>query len=203
MDEARSLTYSINVKADTAQAEADIRNLVGNLGGAQQSHKIDISADTSQAESNIRNVIGDLGDLQSQRVDVQADTSQAESGLRNLADSMGKIGSQADSMGSAFRKSFLAGIDSGNSFTSSLKAGVGGAFTHVADKVNDFKTRVVQGAQSIKDGFTHPIETLKSGFGGAIESVQGKFVKLVRGADDAADVYAGPRTGGGHAVKRR
>ena len=33
MDEARSLTYSINVEANTSQAEASIRNITSNLGG--------------------------------------------------------------------------------------------------------------------------------------------------------------------------
>ena len=54
-------------------------------------------------------------------------------------------------------------IDGGNSFSSSLKSGVAGAFSYVGDKASSFKDNVVQGAQSIKEGFTHPIETIKNG----------------------------------------
>ena len=65
MDEARSLTYSINVEANTSQAEASIRNITSNLGGLGGS-TINIDADTSQAESNIRNVTSSLGGVQTQ-----------------------------------------------------------------------------------------------------------------------------------------
>ena len=65
MDEARSLTYSINVEANTSQAEASIRNITSNLGGLGGS-TINIDADTSQAESNIRNVTSGLGGVQTQ-----------------------------------------------------------------------------------------------------------------------------------------
>ena len=47
MDEARSLQYSINVTADTAQAEANIRNVTSSLGNLQGSgSRINIDADT-------------------------------------------------------------------------------------------------------------------------------------------------------------
>ena len=60
MDEARSLTYSINVRADTSQAESSIRGLVSGLGDTQN-QRINIRADTSQAESNVRNLVGSVG----------------------------------------------------------------------------------------------------------------------------------------------
>ena len=67
MDEARSLTYSVNVEADTAQAEANIRNLTSNLGSLQNGgSQIRVDAETSSAESGIRNVTSSLGDLQTQ-----------------------------------------------------------------------------------------------------------------------------------------
>lgn len=104
MDEARSVSYSINVRANTSQAEASIRNVTSSLGDLQGSGgRINISADSSQANSSIRNVTSNLGGLQS----------------------------QASSVGSAFRSSFLAGVDGGNTFSSSLRSGVGGAFSYV------------------------------------------------------------------------
>ena len=160
MDEARNLTYSINVETKAAQAESDLRNLVGGLGNAG---RIEINADTAQAESNIRRITGDLGSLET----------------------------DAGSIGKAFRSSFLEGIDGGNSFSSSLKSGVAGAFSYVGDKASSFKDNVVQGAQSIKEGFTHPIETIKNGFGNAIQGTKDKFISMVRGADTAADAADG------------
>ena len=160
MDEARSLQYSINVTANTAQAEADIRSITSSLGDLQGSGS---------------------------RITVDADTSQAESNLRNVTSSLGGVQTQAGSVGAAFRSSFLEGIDSGNSFTSSLKAGVGGAFSYVGGKANEFKDNVVSGAQSIKNGFAHPIETIKSGLGNALQHAKDRFIDMARGADEAAD----------------
>lgn len=114
MDEARSVSYSINVRANTSQAEASIRNVTSSLGDLQGSGgRINISADSSQADSSIRNVTSNLGGLQS----------------------------QASSVGSAFRSSFLAGVDGGNTFSSSLRSGVGGAFSYVMGQANAFKRR--------------------------------------------------------------
>lgn len=157
MDEARSLTYSVNVKAETSQAESGLRSLVSDIGNVSGSHNMN----------------------------VRADTSQAESGLRNVVSGLGNASSQADSLGSAFRKSFLAATDSENSFSSSLKSGLGGAFDYAKNQATDFKDKVVTGAKNIKDGFTHPIDTIKTGLGGAIKSAQDKFTGMVRSAEDA------------------
>lgn len=160
MDEARSLQYSISVTADTGQAESNIRNLTSGLGEMQSGqHRITIGADTGQAEGGIRRVTSGLGDVQS----------------------------EATSVGSAFRRSFLEGIDNGNSFASSLKQGVGGAFTHVKGEVSDFKDKVVNTASNIKEGFTHPITTIKDGLGNAVQSVKDKFTAMARNAESAAD----------------
>lgn len=160
MDEARSLQYSISVTADTGQAESNIRNLTSGLGEMQSGqHRITIGADTGQAEGGIRRVTSGLGDVQS----------------------------EATSVGSAFRRSFLEGIDNGNSFASSLKQGVGGAFAHVKGEVSDFKDKVVNTASNIKEGFTHPITTIKDGLGNAVQSVKDKFTAMARNAESAAD----------------
>lgn len=172
MDEARSLTYSINVSANTSQADENIRNLTSSIGSLQGNGiRIDVSADTSQAESNIRNVTGSLGSLSS----------------------------QAGSIGSAFRSSFLESIDSGNSFSSSLKSGVGGAFSYVIGKAGEFRDNVVQNAQSIGQGFAHPIETIKSGLGNALQSAKGRFIDMARGAEQAASTTEEIGTAAGNA----
>lgn len=160
MDEARSLTYSINVEANTAQAEANIRNITSNLGSLQSGgSQIRVDANTASAESGVRRVTGNLGDLQT----------------------------QSKSVGSAFRSSFLEGVDSGNSFASSLKAGIGGAFSYVKGEASDFKSNIVSTAQSIGNGFAHPIEKIKGGLGKALDSVKDKFVNMARSAETASD----------------
>lgn len=130
MEEARSLTYSINVRADTAQAEANLRSIVGSIGSVE---------------------------------------------------------TQADDIGSAFRKSFLSGIDSGNSFASSLRSGVGGAFEYAGSRANEFKDSVTESAQSIGHDFAHPIDTIKNGLGNALQNAKDRFIDMARGAEEAAD----------------
>lgn len=156
MDEARSLTYSINVEANTSQAEASIRNITSNLGGLGGS-TINIDADTSQAESNIRNVTSGLGGVQT----------------------------QARSVGSAFRSSFLDGIDSGNSFSSSLRSGVGGAFSYVTGQAKGFVSSVASSASEIGNKFAHPISTIKNGLGNAIQNAKSRFIEMARSAQQA------------------
>lgn len=156
MDEARSLTYSINVEANTSQAEASIRNITSNLGGLGGS-TISIDADTSQAESNIRNVTSSLGGVQT----------------------------QARSVGSAFRSSFLDGIDSGNSFSSSLRSGVGGAFSYVTGQAKGFVSSVASSASEIGNKFAHPISTIKNGLGNAIQNAKSRFIEMARSAQQA------------------
>lgn len=205
MDEARSLQYSIDVKANVAKAEQDIQNLIGQCGKlrAEVSGTLIISAgaDTEEAEENIRELTENIGELQDEAdtdIIIDADTDRAADNIRDLTDDIGNLEDEADSIGSAFRKSFLAGVDGGKTFASSLRSGVGGALTYASDKVSDFKDdvvsrmkgaadNVVSSAKSIGHGFAHPIETIKSGLGGAIDSAKNKFTDFVRGADDAAD----------------
>lgn len=160
MNEARSLMYSIIVEANTAQAEANIRNVTSSLGSLQNSaEKINIEANTTQAEHNIRNITGDIGGLET----------------------------QASSLSSAFRSSFLESIDSGNTFSSSLKSGVAGAFDYVSGKAIEFKQNVSQGIQNIENGLTHPVETIKGKLGNALQDVKDKFIEMARGAEQASN----------------
>ena len=187
------------IYADTDIAEENIRGLVGSIGSAETG-TVKVDANTDQAQANIKNLtetVTNFGhDPPGIRIDV--DTLEARRNIRNLTDDIGGLSDGAGSIGSAFRKSFLSGIDSGNSFVSSLRSGVGGAITYAGDKVTEFKDNVVtrmkgaadnivSSAKSIGHGFAHPIETIKTGLGGAIDSAKNKFVSFVRGADDAAD----------------
>lgn len=120
-------------------------------------------------------------------INVRADTAQAESNLLRLVSGAGNLEHQAGGIGSAFRKSFLAGIDSGNSFGSSIRSGMGGAFDFAISKAEDFREDVVESAQDIKNGFAHPIDTIKNGLGSAIQGAKDKFIDMARGAEEAAD----------------
>lgn len=136
----------------------------------------------------MRNLMSSIGNVSgSHGMNIQADTAQAEAGLRNVVSGLGNASSQATSLSSAFRKSFLDAANSESSFASSIKSGLGGAFNYVKNQANDFRDKVVTGAKGIKDGFTHPIDTIKSGLGKAIESAKNKFIGMVRSAEDAAN----------------
>ena len=198
MDEARSLTYSINVKADTAEAEQNIRDLTGSLGDGGRI-TITVGADSSQAESNIRDITGGLGGLQEQASGVGAafrgaflsgidsGDSFASSIRSGVIGAIAQAGDQAGSLGSAFSNAFRSGVESGGSLASSLRSGVGGALTYVGEQAGEFRDNLVEGAQKIGHGFAHPIETIKNGLGNAVQSAKDKFIDMARGADSAAD----------------
>ncbi len=184
MEEARSLTYSINVETNAVQAESELRNLVGNIGNAGE---VRVNADISQAEADIENLVSGLDEPEGIQVD--ADTSQAEAEIKKLHDSLGALGAGADSIGQAFSNSLLDGINSGESFASSLRSGVGGAFACAGSRVTEFRDSVVTQIKSASDnvvssvknignGFAHPIETIRSGIGGAIDVAKGKVIEL-------------------------
>ena len=191
----------IDIDVDTDQAQTDVQDLadrVTNLG--HDPPDIEIDVDTEQARSDLQDLADDVGSLGDGAgdIDIDVDTDGARRNIRDLTDDIGDLENDAGGIGSAFRRSFLAGIDSGNSLSTSLRSGVGGAITHVGERVTDLKENivnkmtgikdsVVSGASSIKEGFTHPIETIKNGLGGAIDHARSRFVDFVRGAGDAAD----------------
>ncbi len=189
------------VDADTESAEENVRDLTGQIGNlGERSADIDIDVDTEQAQTDLHDLEDRVTNLghDPPDIDIDVDTDQARRNVRDLTDDIGDLEDDAGGIGAAFRKSFLAGIDSGNSFSSSLRSGVGGAITHIGEQVTDFKDNVVtkmgdvkesvvSGAKSIKEGFTHPIETIKNGLGGAIDHAKSRFTDFVRGANDAAD----------------
>ena len=189
----------ITVEADTGLAEESIRELTGSIGSlGEQSADIDIDVDTKQAQTDVQDLEDRVTNLGQDPPGIDVDTAEATNSIRSLADDIGELEKDAGGIGSAFRKSFLAGIDSGNSFSSSLRSGVGGAITHIGERVTDLKENVVSkvtgikdnvvsGANSIKEGFTHPIETIKNGLGGAIDHARSRFVDFVRSAGEAAD----------------
>ena len=188
MEEARSLQYSIDIAANVDKAEQDIQSLISQCGRLrEEAVDIRVDADTDHAAESIQEIVGDIGGIESVDIDIKADAGESEKYIRELAGDIGDLTVTADSIGSAFRKSFLTGVDSGNSLASAIRSGVGGALTYTSDAVTDFKGNFVSGAKSIGHGFAHPIETIKTGLGGAVDRAKSKFVDFIRGADDAAD----------------
>ena len=191
----------IDIEVDTERAQTDVQNLedrVTNLG--QDPPDIEVDVDTDRAHSDLQDLSDDIGNLGDGAgdIDIDVDVEQARRNIRDLTDDIGDLEDDAGGIGSVFRKSFLAGIDSGNSLSSSLRSGVGGAITHIGERVTDLKENVVtkmtgikdsvvSGASSIREGFTHPIETIKSGLGGAIDHARSRFIDFIRGAGEAAD----------------
>ena len=170
MDEARSLTYSINVKADTSEAEQNIRDLTGSLGSLN-----------SQAD--------DIGSAfrKSFLAGIDSGDGFASSIKSGVVGALAQAGDQAGGLGSAFSSSFRSGVENGDSLASSLRSGVGGALTYVSEQAGEFRDNLVEGAQKIGNGFAHPIETIKTGLGNAVQSAKDKFIEMARGADSAAD----------------
>ena len=160
MEEARNLVYRIRAIADTQQAQAQIQSLVSGLGG------------NGGAGSRIR---------------INTDTSQARSDLQRLTGDIGSVGARAETLGSAFRRSFLQATDSGRSFSQSLRSGVSGAFDHASERATEFGLRTLGGLQQISQGLRNPVQTIRNGFGNALQSVQGRFTRMVRGANDATE----------------
>ena len=163
---------------------------------------IKVSADTGDAQSKLQSLVTSAGSLENKGIQIKADTAGAQSGIRTLVSECGSLESKAGTVGSAFRQSFLESIDGGNSFSASLKSGVGGAFEEAASKAKSFKSDVtgsvksaVQGIgesvsggmEKVGDAFKHPIETIKAGLGGAIDGAKGKFTEMVRSAEEAAN----------------
>ena len=260
MDEARSLTYSINVKAVVSKAEEDIRSFVGTLGklreeaagvidikldigsasdslrdltsdiGNLQSEGADVKvgADTTEAEENIRELTSDIGSLgeRSADIDIEVDTEQAQTDVQSLADrvtnlgqdppdididvdttdaqqnirdlteDLGDLETDADGIGSAFRKSFLAGIDGGDSFAASLRSGVVGALTAAGERAGGLGSAFNSSFRAGIDSGNSLASSLKSGLGGALDYAKDKAVDLkdniVEGAKNIGHGFAHP-----------
>ena len=193
MEEARNLVYRIRAVADTQQAQASIQHLISGLGH----QNIHVNADTQQAQSNIQNLVSTLGSNGQHTINVNANTSGAQGGLHDLTNNLNEAGSQANSLASTFRRSFLEATDSGRSFAASLRSGVTGAarqvgvsavsaFASASASYEQFSNRVSSGASRIGEAFRNPIQTIRTGFSSAITSVQGRFTSLIRGAEQAS-----------------
>lgn len=200
MEESRSLSYSIEFPSNAEQAEAGVRSLTSSLGNLQneingaerdfnglQGGVQDASDDLGDLSSEVRETVSNLGGLQSEASDAADSLDDIQDAAGDTADSLDDLQDEAGSMGSAFRKSFLNGIDSGNTFASSLKQGLGGALTYVGGKASDFRENFSKTVSSIGNGLAHPIQTIKGGLGNALQNAKNRFIDMARGAEKAEE----------------
>ncbi len=210
MEESRSLVYSIVFQSNAEQAEPGLQNIVNILRSLQ--HAV---GDFNDLQSDVRSTLGGLGNLQSEADDTVGSLDDLQDAADDAADSLGDLQDEADdvtdtlgdlqdetddvsgglgdlqteasSMGSAFRKSFLSSVDSGNTFASSLRQGVGGALTYIGDRASDFRENFSKTASNIGNSLAHPIQTIKNGLGNALQSVRNRFINMARGAEEAEE----------------
>ena len=178
MDEARSLSYSINVEANTSGAEADIRNITSSLGNLQNGGgRINISADTSDADDGIRRVTGELGNLSSEAEHAEGATDDLGDAASNAKKDVSELGESAEESGGKFEK--LGGVLKGvgvaiGAVSAAAAAGAVALGTQVVSTFADYE-QLVGG-----------IDTL---FGQASKEVQGYAANAYKTAGMSANEY--------------
>lgn len=200
MEESRSLVYSINFQSNAEQAESGVRSVMNSLGSLQneissternfgglQNEVQGTSDNLGDLRSEVRSTVSNLGNLQSEADDAADSLGDIQDDADDAADSLDDLQDEAGSMGSAFRKSFLNSVDSGNTFASSLKQGVGGALTYVGGKANDFRENFSKTASNIGSSLAHPIQTIKGSLGNALQTAKSRFIDMARGAEEAEE----------------
>ena len=171
MADSREMTYKVSMDTDEAQQRVD--NLHQGIGG--------IETAAGQVSSAASSALGDIG---STAASVASEASKAAEQMggafRDAGDDAGdrfrKMGADAESFGSAFRKTTAAAIKDGQSFAKSFQMGVGGAVAFTQKKFTSFRTDVTKGTKTIVTAFKSPIQTIK-----------GKLVEAFENAERAAD----------------
>ena len=172
MEESRSLAYGINFTSNAEETEAGVRDVVSSLGTLQ---------------TEIGSATGSFGRLQNEASEAADSLGDVQDTADDVSDSLNDMQDEAGSLGSAFRKSFLSSVDSGNSFASSLKQGIGGALTYVGDKASDFRENFTKTASNIGSSLAHPIQTIKGSLGNALQNAKNRFIDMARGAEEAEE----------------
>lgn len=171
MADSRDMTYKVSMDTDEAQQNVD--NLQQGIGG--------IETAAGQVSSAASSALGDIG---STAASVASEASKAAEQMggafRDAGDDAGdrfrKMGADAESFGSAFRKTTAAAMKDGQSFAKSFQTGVGGAVAFTQKKFTAFRTDVSKGTKTIVNAFKSPIQTIK-----------GKLVEAFENAERAAD----------------
>ena len=98
-----------------------------------------------------------------------------------------EIGAAAESFGSAVVLSSREAMRETNSFGSTLKAGIEGAYGYAGKQADQFAKKARTGFQTIQTAIRHPVKTIKSEFVKALEDAGKKLDDVGDSADDAGD----------------
>ena len=178
MADSRALTYGLGFQA------GDALNVIDQLEqGFSRVDKAEHQAQTGADE--LRSALNDIGSTAASVASEAGSAAQEIGGaFRDAGDDAGdrfrKMGADAESFGSAFRKTAAAAIKDGQSLAKSFQTGVGGAIAFTQKRFTTFRTDVTKGAKNITNAFKSPIQTIKGKLVEAFENAE-------RGADEVGD----------------
>lgn len=182
MADVRELTFGLDFDLDEPikQLDAVVDRLEqvtsGEEDAADASHEVgaQLSSGMDAAEASTRRAekaVEGIGTQLSAGADAAEDFGRAGEKIGSQFRDMGR---EADSFGSAVKKSMGASLKSGKNFWSSIKAGAQGGFGYAEKRLSDWHKKFQTGAKSMVTALSHPIQTIKNKLGGALLSSEKK-----------------------------
>lgn len=178
MADVRELTFGLDFDLDEPikQLDAVVDRLEqvtsGEEDAADASHEVgaQLSSGMDAAEASTRRAekaVEGIGTQLSAGADAAEDFGRAGEKIGSQFRDMGR---EADSFGSAVKKSMGASLKSGKNFWSSIKAGAQGGFGYAEKRLSDWHKKFQTGAKSMVTALSHPIQTIKNKLGDALLS---------------------------------
>lgn len=182
MADVRELTFGLDFDLDEPikQLDAVVDRLEqvtsSEEDAADASHEVgaQLSSGMDAAEASTRRAekaVEGIGTQLSAGADAAEDFGRAGEKIGSQFRDMGR---EADSFGSAVKKSMGASLKSGKNFWSSIKAGAQGGFGYAEKRLSDWHKKFQTGAKSMVTALSHPIQTIKNKLGGALLSSEKK-----------------------------
>jgi phage-related protein len=182
MADVRELTFGLDFDLDEPikQLDAVVDRLEqvtsGEEDAADASHEVgaQLSSGMDAAEASTRRAekaVEGIGTQLSAGADAAEDFGRAGEKIGSQFRDMGR---EADSFGSAVKKSMGASLKSGKNFWSSIKAGAQGGFGYAEKRLSDWHKKFQTGAKSMVTALSHPIQTIKNKLGDALLSSEKK-----------------------------
>ena len=182
MADVRELTFGLDFDLDEPikQLDAVVDRLEqvtsSEEDAADASHEVgaQLSSGMDAAEASTRRAekaVEGIGTQLSAGADAAEDFGRAGEKIGSQFRDMGR---EADSFGSAVKKSMGASLKSGKNFWSSIKAGAQGGFGYAEKRLSDWHKKFQTGAKSMVTALSHPIQTIKNKLGDALLSSEKK-----------------------------
>lgn len=182
MADVRELTFGLDFDLDEPikQLDAVVDRLEqvtsSEEDAADASHEVgaQLSSGMDAAEASTRRAekaVEGIGTQLSAGADAAEDFGRAGEKIGSQFRDMGR---EADSFGSAVKKSMGASLKSGKNFWSSIKAGAQGGFGYAEKRLSDWHKKFQIGAKSMVTALSHPIQTIKNKLGDALLSSEKK-----------------------------